>query len=416
MTAMDHDQTQAPTEAPKRRFNLSPRAFRVALPLAVLAGGAALTAGLMATGPKPDKSDAGPKPVAVEIAQVEARESPIAIEVQGEARPRVEADLAAEVAGRIVWTSPNFAQGRAFAKGETLVRIDPADYRLSVTQSRARVAQAEEALAREEAEAELARQDWADLGRGGEASPLVLREPQLAQARAGLASAKALLAASELALARTAVEAPFAGRVRTQSVHVGDYVGPAAALGQVFATDTMEVRVPLADRDLAQLGVGIGYAAASQAAAPAAKVSGVAAGASVSWEGRLVRTEAAIDARTRLIYGVVEVGDPFAAKHAAPLAPGMFVTVSLQSPKSAALMAAPRAALKKNEFVYVVRADDTIDIRSLVAAQTTAEHVYFTSGLAAGERVVVSPLPSARQGMKVAPLRPAVANAQRART
>jgi RND family efflux transporter MFP subunit len=385
-----------------RRLFADARFVRLVAPIVVVAGGAALTAGLIASGPKAEKNDAPPKPIAVQVAQVVTREKIVSITVQGEARPRVEADLAAEVAGRIIWTSPNFADGRAFKKGETLVRIDPAEYQLAVTRARAQVAQAEEGLAREAAEAELARQDWADLGRG-EASPLVLREPQMAQAKASLAAAKAQLQSAELALARTAVAAPFAGRVRMQTVHVGDYVGPAAPLGQVFSTDVMEVRVPLSDRDLAQLGVGLGYAA-PPGAGPPARVSATVAGAPAQWDGRLARTDAAVDARTRLVYGIVEVADPFSEKYASPLAPGMFVTAGLAARAPQTLVAAPRSALKKNEFVYVLRSDDTIEIRSLLAVQTTPESVYFAKGLEAGERVVVSPLPAARQGMKVTPL------------
>ena len=66
-----------------------------------------------------------------------------------------------------------------------MARIDAADYQLAVVRARAQVAQSQEALAREEAEAELARQDWQALGRG-EPPPLAVREPQLAQARAVL--------------------------------------------------------------------------------------------------------------------------------------------------------------------------------------------------------------------------------------
>jgi len=323
--------------------------------------------------------------------------------VQGEARPRVEATLPAQVAGRLVWVSPKFAEGGAFTEGETLARIDPADYQLAVVRARSQVAQAEEGLVREEAEGELARQDWQALGRG-EPPPLAVREPQLAQARAALAAAQASLRSAELDLARTNIRAPFTGRMRERRANVGDYVGPGAPVAVMFSTDTMEIRVPLTDTDLASLRAPLGFAATAANPGPAAHVNIMMGGRILTWEGRLVRTEAAIDARTRLVYGIVEVPNPFGPGNAAPLAPGMFVTVRLEGAASETLVAAPRSALKRNEFVYVVRQDNTIDIRQLRPAQTTADEVLFRDGVADGERVVVSVLSSPRQGMSVTPI------------
>ena len=86
------------------------------------------------------------------------------------------------------------------------------------------------------------------------------------------------------------------------------------------------------------------------------------------------------------------------------LAPGMFVQARLEGASRETLVAAPRSALKRNEFVYVVRPDNTIDVRQVRAAQTTADEVLFRDGVADGERVVVSVLTSPRQGMAVTPI------------
>jgi RND family efflux transporter MFP subunit len=372
-------------------------------PIVAIVAGIALIAVITATGPRPKEKEGGAHPPAVQYAVAHARATTIAISVQGEARPRIEAALSAQVAGRIVWVSPKFAEGGAFQQGEALARIDSADYQLAVTRARSQVAQAEEALARETAEAELARQDWAALGRG-DPPPLAVREPQLAQARAALAAAQAGLRAAELDLARTAITAPFTGRMRERRANVGDYVGPGSPVAVMFSTDTMEIRLPLTDADLAALRTPMGFAASSANPGPAAHVNIMMGGRILTWEGRLVRTEAAVDARTRLVYGIVEVRDPFAARHTAPLAPGMFVTVRLEGSAREALVAAPRSALKRNEFVYVVRPDNTIDVRQVRPAQTTADEVLFREGVADGERVVVSHLSSPRQGMAVTPI------------
>lgn len=393
-------------DAVKPRSSLLSTAKRMAIfaaPLVVIVGGGAALALMMATAPRPEEKGDAPHAPAVQFATAHARPTTISIGVQGEARPRTEATLAAQVAGRIVWVSPAFVDGGSFREGEVLARIDGADYELAVVRARAQVAQAQEALVREEAEGELARQDWQALGRG-EAPPLAVREPQLAQARAALAAAQASLRSAELDLNRASIRAPFTGRMRERRVNVGDYVGPGSPVGVMFATDAIEIRVPLTDADLASMRIPVGFTATAANPGPIAHVTSATGGRERTWQGRLVRTEAAIDARTRLVYGVVEVRDPFNARNAAPLAPGMFVSARLEGSSRETMVAAPRSALKRNEYVYVVTAENTIDIRQVRAAQTTADEVLFREGVADGERVVVSVLTSPREGMAVTPI------------
>jgi RND family efflux transporter MFP subunit len=405
MNKMDLNMTsQAAEEERPKGFMGTIKAIAIfAAPLVVIVGGIAALALMFATQSRPKEKGEAPNPPAVQFAVAHSRPTTIAISVQGEARPRSEATLAAQVAGRVVWVSPNYSEGGAFREGEVIARIDAADYQLAVVRARAQVAQSEEALAREEAESELARQDWQALGRG-EPPPLAVREPQLAQARAQLAASQAALRSAELDLGRASIRAPFTGRIRERRANVGDYVGPSSPVAVMFATDTMEIRVPLTDADLASMRLPVGFAATTDAPGPRAEVSSVTGGRIQTWEGRLVRTEASIDARTRLVYAVVEVRDPFGRAHPAPLAPGMFVTVRLSGSNSETLVAAPRSTLKRNEFVYVVTADNTIDVRQVRPAQTTADEVLFREGVADGERVVVSVLTSPRQGMAVTPI------------
>lgn len=382
---------------------LGRRMAMIGLPVVILTGGA-ITVGVMAaTAPKPERKQEEAKPMAVQVATTEARPMRISVTVQGEVRPQTQARLAPQASGRIVWVSPAFVEGGAFAAGDALVRIDSADYELAVVRAQAQVAQAEEALAREEAEAELARRDWEALGQGTP-SPLALREPQMAQARATLASAQASLRDAELQLSRTVVRAPFAGRVMSRSANLGDTVAMGAPIAEIFATEVMEVRVPLTDEDLSHLETPVGFIANARNRGPTATITATVAGESATWTGRLVRTEASVDPRTRVVFGVVEARGGFSRDASAPLAPGLFATVTLQGPREEMLIAAPRGALKRNENVFVVRADDTIEIRTVQAAQTSAEEFFVREGLRAGERVVVSPMPSAQAGMKVTPV------------
>jgi RND family efflux transporter MFP subunit len=407
MNKMDLDvmpQTAADEEdKPKGVLALLRRVVVFAAPIVVVLGGIALIVLQNLTQASPDEKGDAPHPPAVQFAVAHARPTTISINVQGEARPRVEATLASQVAGRIVWASSAFVDGGAFREGEVMARVDAADYQLAVVRARAQVAQSQEALVREEAESELARQDWQALGRG-DPPPLAVREPQLAQARAQLAASEATLRSAELDLNRASIRAPFTGRIRTRRANVGDYVGPGSPVAVMFSTDTMEIRVPLTDSDLAAMRIPVGFTATAANPGPAAHVTSLTGGRVHTWQGRLLRTEAAVDERTRLIYGTVSVPSPFAVANSTPLAPGMFVSARLEGSGRETLVAAPRSALKRNEYVYVVTAENTIEIRQVRPAQTTANEVLFREGVADGERVAVSHLASPREGMAVTPI------------
>jgi RND family efflux transporter MFP subunit len=398
MTIYDADQQ----DQPKRSgFGGLVARFGVgAIAVGVLAAGFVGCQTLIATGPQAENKSTPPTPPAVQVAVAESLTKRLSVRAQGEVTAKVASSLAAQVAGRVVWVSPNFAEGGAFRQGDTLVRIDDADYRLAVVRARSQVAAAREALAREEAEGELARRDWEAIGKG-EASPLALREPQLNQAKAGLAAAEAQLQDAELELSRAWVKAPFSGRMRARRANLGDYLAPGAPVADAFATDVMEIRVALTDSDLATLSIPLGYAAPANGGPPTT-VRATVAGVERSWTGRLVRVDANVDPRTRQVFAIVEVARAFDGP--APLAPGLFTEVEIGGGREEAFVSAPRASLKRNEFIYVVRADGSIDIRNLRPAETTAQIVLVRSGLNPGEIVVTSSLASPRQGMRVTPI------------
>lgn len=372
---------------------------------------------MMATARKPDKAADAPLPIAVEIATARSAETTLQVTTQGEVKSKNEAGVASQVAGQIIEISPAFEPGALVRKGEIIARIDPAQYRLAAERSRSQVARAREALDRARSEASLAEQDWKDLGLEGTPSDLTLQKPQVNAAIADLKTAEAAVKESELDLERTHIRAPFDGRVKSRSANVGDFISPGAPLASIFAIDVAQVRVPLTDADLAVLGLAPGYAAADDVQAPPARLSAVVAGEAREWRGRLTLVEASVDPTTRLVYGLVEVADPFGAGNAAPLAPGLFVDVRISSGASEWLVAIPRGALKKNQYVYIVDGEGAIRAREVTPAMADASDLYFRDGVAAGEKVVASFLPSPRDGMKVrdinAPAPKKVAEAER---
>jgi RND family efflux transporter MFP subunit len=374
-------------------------ALLIAAPLLVLALVVGLIVLLGVTAKKPEKNTDEPLPIAVEITPVKTVRTSLQVTAQGEVKSKTEADVAARVGGQVVYVAPQFEPGAAVKTGEILARIDPAEYQLGVERARSQVSRARENLARMRSEADLAKEDWQELGMKGTPSELTMLKPQLASATADLRTAEAAVREAELALERTQIKAPFDGRVKARRVDAGDFVGPGAPVASLFAVDVAQVRVPLTDQELSVLGVSPGFSASGGNAGPTAEVRGSGVHADKVWRGNLALVEASFDPSTRLVYGLVEVADPFAA--ATPLAPGMFVSVELKGRSEEMLFAIPRGAYKKNEVVYTVAADGTIKGHRIAAAHATATEVFFHGGLGAGDKVVVSYLPSPRDGMKV---------------
>lgn len=382
-----------------RRF--ARKAIIFAAPFLVIVGAFGGVVMLMATAPKPDKNTEAPLPTAVEIAAATPVRTTLRVATQGEVKSKNEADVSAQVSGQLVAISPSLEAGAFFRKGDVLAEIDPTQYRLAVDKSRSQVARAREALARAKSEAALAEQDWKDLGLSGDPSDLTLQKPQVSAALADLRTAEAAVAESELALQRTKIRAPFDGRVMARRANVGDFISVGTPLASIFAVDVAQVRIPLTDADLAVLDLAPGFSAGDGEIAPTAHLSAVVGGQLREWTGRLTLIEASVDPTTRLVYSLVEVADPFSASHAAPLAPGLFVDVRIDSGESRELVSVPRGALKKNQYVYVVDGDGAIKAREVTPAMADATTLYFRDGIAAGEKVVASFLPSPRDGMKV---------------
>ena len=370
----------------------------------VAVAGIAVIFMLFATQPQPQRANSAPRPVAVFVEEAQSGEVALTVTSQGEAQPRTQINLVPQVAGRITFVNPDFIEGGFFEAGETLIQIEDADYRLAVTRAAAQVAQAEQALAREQAESDLAASEWEELGEG-EASALTLREPQLAEARAQLAAAEASLQEARLNLQRTRISAPFDGRVRSKNADLGQYVSPGTNLGQVFSTDTVMVRLPLTDHDLGLLGIPVAYnAMGDDDGGIPVTLSATLAGERHEWQGRITRTDSAIDTETRVLYAIAEVEDPYgtaAQEEGAPLAVGLFVSATIQGREIDNAYIIPRNALRGEDSVYIVREGGMMEIHTVSIIDSSPDRVVVSSDVEGGDLVVVSPLRGASNGMRV---------------
>lgn len=374
------------------------------LPLGILAAGAMLM-GLMIKFRRPPETV--PPQVSLPLVRV-MRLTPtnhqFVVRSQGTVAPRTEIDLVAEVTGRVLAVAPSFRTGGFFEAGEVLVQLDPKDYELALTRAQATLAQAQAALAREEAEAQAAREEWERWGQQrGEPSPLLLREPQLAQARAAVESARAGVLTAQRDLERCRVAAPFEGRVRTQRTDVGQFVNRGQVLGRIYAVDYAEVRLPLPLDDLAYLDLPIAEGQGENPSpGPPVVLSARVAGRVFEWTGRIVRTEGEIDPRTRMLHAVARVDHPYAqAGERPPLAVGLFVHAAIQGRRVEQVYRAPRKAFRADRGLVVVNRESRLRLQPVEVLRWEMDHVVFRHAFEPGDRICITPLEVVTDGMQV---------------
>jgi len=381
--------------------------IRIALPLLIIAAGVLAARVLIITRPEPKKEVRESPGALVETVTVSRGERQVLVNGTGTVQARQQVEIIPQVSGRVVEISPSLVVGGFFRQGELLFRVEDADYRLAIDRAQAALAKSEFDLATVEGQSRVARQEWErlDLSGGKEPpTPLVLYEPQLKNAQASLLSARAALRQAEIDLERTAVLAPFAGMIRSESVDLGQLVRSGSPVVTLAGTDEAEIVVPL---PLPELGwLQIPRPGAKEPGSPAT-VQLTTGGRTFEWHGRIVRSLGEVDPQGRMARVVVAIDDPYGlkAQDAArqELAIGTFVQVVLHGETLPSVAVLPAAALRDGQQVWLMN-DNILKFRQVEVVRRTREEIVIGAGLQDGERVVLTNVAGAAEGMKLRPI------------
>lgn len=357
---------------------------QIALVIAVVVGALAVNQLLSMTADgAPEIVPAGSAP-AVAVLRPAVETATIRVVETGTVEARANVSITPQVSGRVVRVSPRFAAGGAFRAGEVLFEIDPTDLRLASQQAQADVAAATSVLRLEEAEAATAQREWY-LVNGAEPIPaLVAREPQIAQARAGVQAAQARLADVETDLARTRYSLPFDGRIVRATAEVGQTVTANQAYGEAYRTGSVEVRVSLPAEAVAALSPLVGRSA---------RVSGSGPGAAQGAVATVARVDAQLDRQTRLAGVTLAFNGPH------PFLPGAFVTVEILGDEVEDVFRLPTDMVATDGAVWVVEGGVLAPRRARVISRQG--DVAIVARFDTADGVVTTPPPGARVGMAV---------------
>ena len=375
-------------------------------PLVVIVAALIGAATIVATSQRLQPSQSDVVPPTVRVLKAEPKAVRLVVHAQGTVAPRTETALVPEVSGNIIWISENLVAGGYFEASEPLLRIDDRDYMTAVERAIATINRTEAEL--EFSEFELQRLQEL------ERSELISRsdvESGMRAARvaeANLQDARVALEQAERNLTRTEILAPFKGLVRNEQADVGQFVSRGAAIANIYAIDYVEVRLPIADQQLAYLDLPLAERGELDAAtAPTVTLSADFAGRNYRWAGRVVRTEAEIDSRSRMIQVVARISaDDVSGNDPEALPPpvGLFVHAEIEGRPADNIVVVPRAAIRNSSDVLIVDEDNRLRFRSVELLRVYGEDAFISDGLSKGELVSISPLQTVVDGMRVEPL------------
>ncbi|MGE4658838.1 MAG: efflux RND transporter periplasmic adaptor subunit [Gammaproteobacteria bacterium] len=375
---------------------------KIVVPVVILAVAFLGAVTLLVTSQRLRPTQPDPVATAVRVLEIHPGIVRMTVHTQGAVAPLTETDLVPEVSGTVVWVSPNLVSGGYFEKGDPLLRVDDRDYRNSVDR-------AEASISRAEAEDQLAQ---FNLARSIELeSQELISQADLENAtrnarvaKAALRDARVVLEQTERDLMRTEIRGPFTGLVRSERVDVGQFVSRGVSVASVYGSDYVEVRLPIADKQLAYLSVPLTQRGVLDGAdAPLVTLSASFAGTKQQWLGRIVRTEAEIDAASRMVHAVARIRAGEDGNNMPPPI-GLFVQAEIEGRSVDNVVVLPRSALRNDSQVLIVDDDSRLQYRSVKVLRAYRDEVYIVDGLSKGEVVCISPLQTVVSGMLVSPI------------
>ena len=384
--------------------------LRVLLPVGILAGCVLFAAWLVINPTELDEASPEIVPVAVRVMEVRSEPTKLFVESQGKVQAARTVNLSTPVAGTVAWISPKLEAGGYVAVDEPLLRLDSSDYEIALARSEAAL---EQAIAEELH----ARSEYERLRELGERRLASESQIQNAERLANVTAARineieTQLRQARIDLERTEVRAPFDAIVQSRQVELGQYANRAQNIAVMYGAEEVEVRLPLAIRQLGYLDVPLDFRGElDRRVAPVVRLEGLYGGRKHVWFGRMVRTEATIDPDSNTVQSIIRVTQPQEVEkeqgeeNAIPLPIGLFVEASISGREIDDTIALPRAVIRNNNQVLVVDAENKMYYREVEIFRFEEERVLISGGLAPGEIVCISPIQAVVNGMAVQPVR-----------
>jgi RND family efflux transporter MFP subunit len=401
---MKSAETPVPEGTPKKKRAVTV-ILQILFSVAILGCGVVLATYYLRTGPEAKPRKVKSSPPLVEVTPVTYGSHRLTVSGMGIVLAAKEINLTPGVGGEIIAISDNMVPGGFFTKDETLVNIDPIDYKLAIMRLQSEVAKAQNDLELEMGNQRIARIEYKILGQ--EVSKiekkLMLRDPQLGITKATLQGVKATLAQAELNLKRTQVHAPFNGVVLSRSVNFGTRITESTVLARLVGTDEFWLKLAIPTDQLRWITFPSpkdGREGSRVRIYLQAKENG----GSVR-TGQVIRLAADVEDKGRMAAVYVAIKDPLCqlpeSSDKPKLLLGSFVRAEIEGTELTSVVPINRDYLRENNSIWLMNDDNTLEIREVKIIARTKEQVLVGAGLKNGELLIVSGLSSPIAGSPV---------------
>lgn len=396
-----------PPSAPAKKMGLAgalARIGRVGIALTILAFGAGVAVYFLTNKPQASRAPQPPSSLLVEAQSLQPEEHTIVLRAMGTIIPSEKINLIPRVGGQIISIHEEFIPGGFFRQGESLMRIDPRDYELAVSQKESELAKAENDLALEMGRQEIAQQE-SDLLKDRiqvEDMGLILRRPQLRMYQAAVEGAKSSLEKALLDLERTNVLAPFNAMILSREVNLGSQVSTATRLAELVGTDEYWVEVSVPVDDLQWIDIP---RSGSETTGSVVRIYNDMAWGRRFREGNVLRLTGQLEEQGRMARLLIAIKDPLCLEkeHAdqPELLLGQYVRAEIEGRKISNAFAVPRSALRDGEYLWIMTPENTLEVRKVELFWRGRNMVYLQEGVLPGERLIVSDLAAPVEGMSL---------------
>jgi membrane fusion protein (multidrug efflux system) len=349
------------------------------------------------------KSAATPPPLPVGVATAERRDVPLFVEMVGTTRGAQDVPIRARVEGFLETMS--FREGGFVKKGDLLYTIDSQPFRAKLVEAQSQLATAKTRLA-------LAQSDLARIKPLAEIDAVSKQDldgalSQEAASRSGVDAAKAGVDLAKIELSYTRLIAPIDGVIGLSKAKPGEFVGREpnpVVLNVLSDINPIRVRFSISEREyliLAREYLGReGREKVTDRGADRLALL-LADGSEHTHPGNVVASAQAINPETGTYSAEAEFPNPSGL-----LLPGQFARIRAPYRTLEGATVVPRRAVSEFQGrfqVYVVAADNSIEVREVTPGPIVENMIVIESGLEGGETVVVEGLQKVRSGMKVDP-------------
>lgn len=375
--------------------------------LVILAGGGAFGLILILTGPETIPQERRESATIVHTIPLTPQDKPVWVTAYGEVIPARKVEIKPQVSGQVIWQNTSLIPGGRLRENDELIRIDPTDYELELSEVKAELEEARFERDVESGRQVIAQREWKEIQQDLDVAEvnesLVLREPHLRRAEALIKQASNDIEVAELQLSRTTIRVPFNAMVVEESVEVGQLLNDGSTICELVGTDEfwIQVTVPFSMLKWIQFPDG------DLPSAEATVLLDTGNGSRSTWKGKVLRLLSDLDPLGRMARVVVMVPDPLGmadgAKDRLPLLLGSYVEVNIEAGELENVLEIPRASLREGNKIWVVGEVPELRIIDCEVLWSLKETVLVSNNLDPGDKLIVSDLRVALPGMLVDP-------------